>query len=86
MWITVIAGAVLMTLVGIMDDRHVLRPGPKFALQLAVSLAVAAAGLRITLFVPYPPLHYVITALWFLAVINALREGAQTGALLYARV
>lgn len=71
MWFTVWAGAVLMTGVGALDDQQVLRPAPKFALQLAVALAVAAAGLRITLFLPHPVLHYALTAVWFLAVINA---------------
>lgn len=71
MWLAVCGGALLMTLVGVMDDRHVLRPGPKFALQLLVALAIAATGLRITLFVANPVFQYAITAFWFLAVINA---------------
>jgi len=70
-WIAVLGGALLMTWVGAMDDRHVLRPGPKFALQLAVALAVAGAGLRVTLFVSNPLFQYVMTALWILTVINA---------------
>ena len=71
MWIVITTGAIMMTLVGVLDDRHVLPPGTKFALQLVVALAVAAAGLRITLFVASPIFQYAITALWFLAVINA---------------
>jgi UDP-GlcNAc:undecaprenyl-phosphate GlcNAc-1-phosphate transferase len=71
LWICVGAGAVLMTGLGVLDDRHVLRPGPKFALQLAVALLLAAAGLRITLFVENPVFQYAVTALWMLTVINA---------------
>jgi UDP-GlcNAc:undecaprenyl-phosphate GlcNAc-1-phosphate transferase len=60
-----------MTLLGALDDRHALRPGTKFALQTMVALGVAAAGLRVTLFVANPEFQYAITALWILAVINA---------------
>ena len=70
-WTSIWVGALLMTLVGVMDDRHILRPGPKFILQLAAALAVAASGLRITLFVANPIFQYGITALWILTVINA---------------
>lgn len=72
MWIAIAGGAVFMTLVGVLDDRHELRAGVKFTLQLAVALGVAAAGLRITLFVPNLVFQYGITALWILTVINAL--------------
>jgi UDP-GlcNAc:undecaprenyl-phosphate GlcNAc-1-phosphate transferase len=70
-WIAILGGAILMTLLGVLDDRHALRPGAKFALQALVALGVAAAGLRITLFLANPVFHYAITVLWILAVINA---------------
>jgi UDP-GlcNAc:undecaprenyl-phosphate GlcNAc-1-phosphate transferase len=71
MWTSIYVGAMLMTLVGILDDRHVLRPGPKFILQLAAALVVAASGLRVTLFVANPVFQYAVTVLWILTVINA---------------
>ncbi len=71
LWVSVFGGAILMTGLGVLDDRHVLRPGPKFAMQLAVALLLAAAGLRITLFVDNPVFQYAITALWMLTIINA---------------
>lgn len=70
-WTAILSGTVLMTLLGVLDDRHVLRPGLKFTLQLAVALVVAAGGWRVTLFVPNPVFQYAITALWILTVINA---------------
>ncbi|MCU0772290.1 MAG: undecaprenyl/decaprenyl-phosphate alpha-N-acetylglucosaminyl 1-phosphate transferase [Verrucomicrobia bacterium] len=71
LWMAVLGGAALMTGLGVLDDRHVLRPGVKFASQLAVALLLAAAGLRITLFVSNPLFQHAVTALWILAVINA---------------
>ncbi|MDW8308085.1 MAG: MraY family glycosyltransferase [Verrucomicrobiales bacterium] len=64
-------GALAITALGIFDDRHELRPLPKFLGQLLVALAVAAAGVRVTLFVPNPLFSYAITVLWLLTVINA---------------
>lgn len=65
------AGALAITALGVLDDRHELRPLPKFLGQLSVALAVAAAGVRVTLFVPNPLFSYAVTVLWLLTVINA---------------
>jgi UDP-GlcNAc:undecaprenyl-phosphate/decaprenyl-phosphate GlcNAc-1-phosphate transferase len=67
----VLAGALGMLLVGSLDDRHELRPAPKFAGQLAVAALAAASGVRITLFIPIPVVHYALTILWILTVVNA---------------
>jgi UDP-GlcNAc:undecaprenyl-phosphate/decaprenyl-phosphate GlcNAc-1-phosphate transferase len=64
-------GAVGMVVLGWLDDRHELRPGAKFAGQLLVAAGVAAAGVRITLFVEAPGFSYGITILWILTVTNA---------------
>ncbi|TAL01077.1 MAG: undecaprenyl/decaprenyl-phosphate alpha-N-acetylglucosaminyl 1-phosphate transferase, partial [Verrucomicrobia bacterium] len=64
-------GAVGMTLLGWLDDKHELRAAPKFAGQLAIAFLVAASGARITLFVPSLVFSYAITILWLLTVINA---------------
>jgi UDP-GlcNAc:undecaprenyl-phosphate GlcNAc-1-phosphate transferase len=60
-----------MLTVGLLDDKHELRPAIKFACQLLVAFAVAASGVRITLFVSIPAFSYVVTILWILTVINA---------------
>lgn len=65
------AGAVAITLLGALDDRHELKPLPKFAGQLLIAFAVAAACKRITLFVPSAVFSYAITILWLVTVINA---------------
>jgi UDP-GlcNAc:undecaprenyl-phosphate GlcNAc-1-phosphate transferase len=64
-------GALGMTLVGLLDDKIELRPAQKFAAQLLIAGLVAAAGVRITLFVPSVVFSYGVTILWLLTVINA---------------
>ena len=66
-----IGGALGMTLLGWLDDKHELHPAPKFAGQVLIAALVAAAGIRITLFVPSPVFSYAVTILWILTVTNA---------------
>ena len=67
----IMAGAVAITALGWIDDKHELSPLPKLAGQVGVALLVAASGLRITLFVHNAAFSYAITILWLLTVINA---------------
>lgn len=64
-------GALAITWLGWLDDKHELRPLPKFTGQLVVALVVAAAGARVTLFVHNAVFSYGVTVLWLLTVINA---------------
>ena len=64
-------GAVAITLLGWLDDKHELKALPKFIGQIAVAVAVAAACKRVTLFVPSETFSYAVTILWLLTVINA---------------
>jgi UDP-GlcNAc:undecaprenyl-phosphate GlcNAc-1-phosphate transferase len=64
-------GAFGMMIVGLLDDKHELKPFTKFAGQFFIAALVAAAGARITLFVPNIIFSYAITILWILTVINA---------------
>ncbi|HUE36395.1 MAG TPA: MraY family glycosyltransferase [Candidatus Acidoferrum sp.] len=65
------AGAVAITILGWLDDKHELKALPKFVGQFCVALLVAAACKRITLFVPSAAFSYAITIMWLLTVINA---------------
>jgi len=67
----VLFGAVAITVLGWLDDKHELRPLPKFAGQVLIAAVLCAAGVRITLFVPNLLFSYVITMLWLLTSINA---------------
>jgi UDP-GlcNAc:undecaprenyl-phosphate GlcNAc-1-phosphate transferase len=64
-------GAIGITLLGMLDDRHELRPLPKFIGQVAVALLVAGSGIRITLFVDSPIFSFGVTVFWVLTLINA---------------
>lgn len=68
----ILLGVVGMLVLGWLDDRHELPPSSKFAGQFLIALLVAAAGVRITLFVPSLAFSYVITVLWIVGVTNAL--------------
>lgn len=67
----IMLGALGMLVLGILDDKHELKPGMKFAGQFLIALAVAACGVRITLFISNPIFHYAVTILWILTIINA---------------
>jgi UDP-GlcNAc:undecaprenyl-phosphate/decaprenyl-phosphate GlcNAc-1-phosphate transferase len=64
-------GAVAITILGWLDDKHELKPLPKFIGQFLIALLVAVACKRITLFVPSEIFSYAVTILWLLTVINA---------------
>lgn len=65
------AGAIAITVLGSLDDRHELKPLPKFCGQFLIALLVAIACKKITLFVPSLAFSYLITILWLLTVMNA---------------
>ena len=68
----ILGGAAAMTLLGWLDDKHELRPALKFAGQFLIAVWVAAAGVRVTLFIPSPLFSYGVSILWILTVTNAL--------------
>ena len=67
----ILLGAIGMTCLGWLDDKHELRPALKFTGQFLIALLVAAAGVRVTLFVPSVIFSYAVTVFWILAVTNA---------------
>ena len=64
-------GAIAITFLGWLDDKHELKALPKFIGQILIAIAVATACKRITLFVHSDLFSYAITILWLLTVINA---------------
>ncbi len=64
-------GAIAMVVLGVLDDKHELKPLPKFIGQLFIAALVAVACKRITLFVPSVTFSYAVTILWVLTVVNA---------------
>ncbi len=70
--VLLVAGALGMLIIGLLDDKMELSPALKFGGQLIVALMVASAGVRITLFVPSLVFSYAVTALWILTVVNSV--------------
>jgi UDP-GlcNAc:undecaprenyl-phosphate GlcNAc-1-phosphate transferase len=69
--LAIAAGAIVITGLGWLDDKHELKPLQKFIGQFVVALLVAIACKRITLFVHSEIFSYTITILWVLTVVNA---------------
>lgn len=69
--VAIALGAVAITLLGMLDDRHTMSAKTKFAGQLAVAVLLVSVDLRVSLFLPVDALSYVVTVLWILTVINA---------------
>ena len=68
----ILGGALAMLGLGILDDKSDLSPKWKFFGQVLIALAVAASGIRVTLFVESPVFSYIVTVLWILTVTNAV--------------
>lgn len=66
------AGAAIITIFGVIDDRKSMRPGKKFLLQFLVAAATAYWGPRLTLGISNQTICWIITVLWIMTVINAL--------------
>ena len=64
-------GAVIMMVMGGLDDRRPLPALPRFALQVAVATIVAVMGLRVTLFIESELIQIVLTAMWITFITNA---------------
>src|SRR5262249_42964260 len=62
----IFGGAGGMMFLGWLDDRRELKASQKFAGQLIIALLVAAAGVRVTLFVPSQAFSYFVTVLWII--------------------
>jgi UDP-GlcNAc:undecaprenyl-phosphate GlcNAc-1-phosphate transferase len=71
------AGTVIILVGGLVDDRRGLGPRNKFALQLAATtaagLCLTLLGVRLSLFLPWPPAPIIVlTVLWVVGITNAL--------------
>jgi UDP-GlcNAc:undecaprenyl-phosphate GlcNAc-1-phosphate transferase len=67
----VLAGGLAMCLLGLVDDRRRLNPFLKLVVQLVVASGVAAAGVRVTVFLHGEVPGAVLTVLWIVGLTNA---------------
>lgn len=70
LWTIVLAGVVISVL-GLIDDRRALGWQVKLFVQFAVAAGLVAAGVRATLFVHVPWIGWIVTALWIVVLTNA---------------
>lgn len=69
--LTIIGGAVVLHVVGLIDDRRPLGPTPKFLAQFAVAIFIAGpVGIRAIEALP-APLSIAVTVLWIVVITNA---------------
>jgi UDP-GlcNAc:undecaprenyl-phosphate GlcNAc-1-phosphate transferase len=69
--VVILLGAVAMGALGWLDDKYELRAASKLAGQILIAVSLAAAGVRITLFIPNVLFSYTITVFWIVTVTNA---------------
>lgn len=86
------SGALVLTLIGLVDDKKPLGPMVKFSLQLVVcSIVALSPKLRISLFFESVFVTWFITLCWFMFIINAFNffdnmDGLASGIAVIASV
>ena len=70
MW-GIIAGGTLLSVMGLIDDLRNLPWQPRLVVQILVACGLAAAGVRATVFAPWPWLGLIISVGWMLVLINS---------------
>lgn len=78
----IIGGALLLGVVGLLDDLRNLRPGPRLAAEVFAALMAAAAGAHVEIF--GGAIDIALTVVWFVGVTNAFNlidnmDGAAAG-------
>lgn len=67
----IVIGATMVFAVGVVDDRHALRPRVKLAVQALAVIPLILGGVTIQLFLPAPWLGWIITGLWVILLTNS---------------
>ena len=69
--VVIFAGAAALFVIGLIDDKYGIHAKAKLIIQFIVAIAVAASGIRVTLFIANPVVSWVITILWIVTITNA---------------
>jgi UDP-GlcNAc:undecaprenyl-phosphate GlcNAc-1-phosphate transferase len=67
---TLLGGATVLALAGLVDDLRPLNPQAKFLVQLVITAVLVTAGLQLTI-TGYPAVDQLITLVWLVGVSNA---------------
>ena len=68
----IVAGGTVLSVMGLIDDRKNLPWQPRLVIQILVACALAASGVRATVFAPWPWLGFIIAVGWMLVLINSI--------------
>jgi len=69
----IILSAFLAVLLGLYDDRWNMRAITKLMGQIVIAIiAVTWGGVKISLFIPFPILSWLISVFWIIAIMNAV--------------
>jgi UDP-GlcNAc:undecaprenyl-phosphate GlcNAc-1-phosphate transferase len=66
-----LAGGLVIVLLGLIDDRKKLGPALKLLVQAAVAVGLAAVGIRVTVFLHSELLGAALTVAWIVVITNA---------------
>jgi UDP-GlcNAc:undecaprenyl-phosphate GlcNAc-1-phosphate transferase len=88
--LAILLGALILGVLGLVDDRRALRPGPKLLVEVAAAVGLWLVGVRAGLF-GMAILDLGLTVLWVVAVTNAVNlldnmDGLATGVAAIAAV
>jgi UDP-GlcNAc:undecaprenyl-phosphate GlcNAc-1-phosphate transferase len=67
----ILTGATVITVLGLIDDKHALSPGVKFAGQTVAALILIYCNMRLQ-FVQQPVLSTILSLLWVVGITNAM--------------
>lgn len=67
----VLFGALIMSALGLVDDRHPLRPELKMGIMILATIPLLLAGIRIEGFLPWPWAGSTLTILWVVFLTNS---------------
>jgi UDP-GlcNAc:undecaprenyl-phosphate GlcNAc-1-phosphate transferase len=66
-------GAFLGVLLGLYDDRWNMRAATKLLGQIAIAaIAVTWGNVRISVFMPYPQISWILSVFWIVAIMNSV--------------
>ncbi|NTV53157.1 MAG: undecaprenyl/decaprenyl-phosphate alpha-N-acetylglucosaminyl 1-phosphate transferase, partial [Candidatus Firestonebacteria bacterium] len=67
----ILTGATVITVLGLIDDKHALSPGVKFLGQTVAALILIYCNMRLQ-FIHNPVLSVVLSLLWVVGITNAM--------------
>ena len=67
----VISGGAVVVIFGIIDDKRALKARQKLLLQVIAVIIIFAFGIRLSFFLSNPVESFILTAFWFLLMMNS---------------